>query len=181
MDSLSYHCMEQKKENKILFAEDNEYDLELALRQLNSSGINFVSKCVENRSEFISEIQKFDPDIIICDYYLPDFDGLSAIRYVRENTPSIPVIITTGSINEETAVECMKAGASDYVLKDQLRRLPFSVNEILQKTSIQKARQQAEAALIASEAKFTSLINNISNIAVQGFCTDGTIKYWNKA
>ncbi|PKP03303.1 MAG: hypothetical protein CVU14_02085 [Bacteroidetes bacterium HGW-Bacteroidetes-9] len=173
--------MEQKKENKILFAEDNEYDLELALRQLNSSGINFVSKCVENRSEFISEIQKFEPDIIICDYYLPDFNGLSAIRYVRENTPSIPVIITTGSINEETAVECMKAGASDYVLKDQLRRLPFSVNEILQKTSIQKARQQAEAALIASEAKFTSLINNISNIAVQGFCTDGTIKYWNKA
>lgn len=173
--------MERKKEYKILFAEDNEYDLELALRQLNSSGITFESKCVENRIDFIREIQEFDPDIIICDYYLPDFDGLSAIRYIQENNPSIPVIITTGSINEETAVECMKAGASDYVLKDQLRRLPFSINEFLQKSSIQKARQQAETALRESEAKFTSLINNISNIAVQGFCADGTIKYWNRA
>jgi len=173
--------MENNKLIRILFAEDNKYDLQLAVRELNTSGLSFLNKCVETRAEFEKELDLFQPDIIISDYFLTDFDGLSILETVFSRRPDLPVIITTGSINEETAVKCMKAGAADYVLKDQLRRLPFSVKEVLNKKAIQRAKEETESALRQSESRFSLLLNNISNIAVQCYSPEGIVKYWNKA
>lgn len=173
--------MEDQKTIRLLFVEDNEYDFELAVHELKTSGLEFNSRCVDSLDDFNSEIRTFKPDIIISDYFLPDFNGLTILKIILDDFPDIPVIITTGTINEETAVECMKAGASDYVLKDQIRRLPFSVKEAMLKSSILKQKADAEAALSQSETRFTSLINNISNIAVQGYAPDGTVLFWNKA
>jgi len=173
--------MENNNLIRILFAEDNKYDLQLAIRELNTSGLSFLNKCVETRAEFEKELDLFQPDIIISDYFLTDFDGLSLLETVFSIRPDLPVIITTGSINEETAVNCMKAGAADYVLKDQLRRLPFSVKEVLNKKAIQLAKEETETALRQSESRFSLLLNNISNIAVQCYSPEGIVKYWNKA
>jgi PAS domain S-box-containing protein len=166
---------------KILFVEDNEFDLHLAERELHTAGLIYTSTWVDKKVDFEREVLAYTPDIIISDYFLPDFNGLDVLEKVIENYPDIPVIITTGSINEETAVKCMKAGASDYVLKDQLKRLPYSVKEVLNKSAIRKEKAEAEKALKQSEARFSSLLNNISNIAVQGYSSDGKVKYWNKA
>ncbi len=166
---------------KILFVEDNEFDLHLAERELHTAGLIYTSIWVDKKADFEREVLAYAPDIIISDYFLPDFNGLDVLEKVIENYPDVPVIITTGSINEETAVKCMKAGASDYVLKDQLKRLPYSVMEVLNKSAIRKEKAEAENALKQSEARFSSLLNNISNIAVQGYTSDGKVKYWNKA
>ncbi|MBK6345444.1 MAG: response regulator [Bacteroidales bacterium] len=173
--------MGNQKEIRILFAEDNESDFELAVHELKSAGLEFISECVEKRADFEKQLTLFQPDIIISDYYLSDFNGLDVLAIVSVINPHIPIIITTGSINEETAVNCMKSGASDYVLKDQFRRLPISVKEILHKKQLLKAKLASEAAIRKSEERFSSLLNHISDIAVQGYQKDGTIKYWNKA
>jgi len=173
--------MGNQKEIRILFAEDSKPDFELAVHELGSAGLGFISECVEKRADFEKALFDFNPDIIISDFYLPDFTGLDVLEMVIGQNLQIPVIITTGSINEETAVNCMKAGASDYVLKNQFRRLPVTVKEILHKKQLQKARLASEAAIRQSEERFSSLLNHISDIAVQGYLKDGTIKYWNKA
>ncbi|MHC1774045.1 MAG: response regulator [Lentimicrobium sp.] len=173
--------MEAQHVIKILFVEDNEFDLHLAERELHTAGLIYTSIWVEKKVDFEREVLAYAPDIVISDYFLPDFNGLDVLEKVLGSYPEIPVIITTGSINEETAVKCMKAGAADYVLKDQLKRLPYSVKEVLNKSAIRKEKALAENALKESEARFSSLLNNISNIAVQGYSADGKVKYWNKA
>lgn len=173
--------MENEKLIRILFAEDNKYDLQLAIRELSNSGLTFLNKCVETKAEFETELELFQPDIVISDYFLTDLDGLTILETVFSRKPDLPVIITTGSINEETAVNCMKAGAADYVLKDQLRRLPFSVKEVLNNKAVRQAKKETEIALRQSESRFSILLNNISNIAVQCYTADGIVKYWNKA
>ncbi len=174
-------AMDIQPEIKILFLEDNEFDLQLAERELQNAGLIYSLTRVDTKADFEREIHASLPDIIISDYFLTDFNGLDLLGLVIGIFPEIPVIITTGSINEETAVNCMKAGAADYVLKDQLKRLPFSVMEVLNKSAIRKEKTLAENALRQSETRFGSLLNNISNLAVQGYSPDGTVKYWNKA
>ncbi|MFH1119723.1 MAG: response regulator [Bacteroidota bacterium] len=173
--------MVNHKEIRILFAQDNETDFNMAVHELRSAGLEFISKRVEKRVDFERALISFNPEIIISDYTLPDFNGLILLDALYEKNLQIPVIIIAGSISEETAVNCMKAGASDYVPKDQYIRLCNSIDEILEKRQIRKAWMATEAVLRQSEARFSSILNNISNIAVQGYAPDGTIKYWNKA
>jgi DNA-binding NtrC family response regulator len=111
------------KELQILILEDEPNDVELIEWELNKAGIVFTSKRVETRKDFIRGLKDFKPDIILSDYKLPQFDGMAALELTKELVPSVPFIIVTGSMNEETAVECMKAGATDYVLKAHLARL----------------------------------------------------------
>jgi len=128
-----------QKTLKILFAEDNQNDYFLAVKELKKAGINISCLCVENEMEYIKEIEIFQPDIIISDYTMPSFDGLRALKIKQHKAPDIPLIIFTGSINEQTAVECMKAGADDYVLKEQMKRLVFAIP-----SAIEKKKAQAE-------------------------------------
>jgi len=116
---------------RVLILEDVPADAEMMARELHASDIQFTSKTVDTREAFINELTTCRVDIILADYMLPQFDGMTAIQLARERAPSIPIIVVTGSINEETAVECIKAGATDYVIKEHLARLGPAVEAAL--------------------------------------------------
>src|SRR5437764_14694754 len=103
-------------ELSILILEDLSEDAELMERSLRNLSLRFRTKQVVSKDAFIRSLSDFKPDIVLADYSLPAFDAIAALSIVRELSPDSPVIIVTGSINEETAVACMKAGAADYVL-----------------------------------------------------------------
>jgi len=116
-----------EKEYRILILEDLPSDAELAHQELKKFLENFTVKVVDTEKGFVQALEEFRPDMIISDYHLPAFDGLSALRITREKSPLTPFIIFTGSINEETAVECIQAGADDYVIKESIIRLAPAV------------------------------------------------------
>jgi len=114
---------------KILFVEDVETDAELIWHEIEKHKISFSKLLVDNKKDYIGNLNDFEPDLIISDYTLPQFDGMTALLLRNELAPLIPFILVTGSVNEEVAVECMKAGADDYILKNNLFRLgPAIVN-----------------------------------------------------
>jgi PAS domain S-box-containing protein len=148
----------------ILFVEDTIHDMELAIRELKRENLDFVSKRVETEKDLILELTYFKPELIISDYSMPNFDGMIALNIVNRTNPEIPVIIFTGSINEETAVKCMKAGAVDYVLKEKIKRLPFAVKEALEKKKIIKEKHETELALKESDTKFKEFAEQLTDV-----------------
>ena len=121
---------------KILFAEDLPSDVKLAIEEIKREKIDFIYRVVDKEAEFRQELAEFCPDIVISDYSMPTFDGMSALKITRSLYRNMPFIVLTGSMNEETAVACMKAGANDYVIKEQITRLPFAVMEAIAKRKI---------------------------------------------
>jgi len=144
---------------KILILEDNSADADLILRQLNKSGIVFVSKVAETRQMFEESLDVFFPDIILSDYSLPSFDALSAFRLMQNKGLTIPFIIVSGTVGEENVVMLIKDGVTDYASKDNLIALPQKViralkeaDEIRDKKDIlEKLKVQTAALLIANE------------------------------
>ncbi len=151
--------MTNKNLLKILFAEDLRSDADLAVLELRKEGLRFEYMRVDTRDEFIKALNEFIPDIIISDYMMPSFNGLQALKEVKEFNPEIPFILCTGSINEETAVECIKAGATDYIIKEHLTRLPFAVKEALEQHRILIEKRAAELLLRENEEKLQSIFS----------------------
>ena len=151
--------MTHKNLLKILFVEDLPSDAELAVLELRKEGLRFEHMRVDTRDEFIKALNMFIPDIIISDYMMPSYNGMQALKDAMEFDPSVPFILFTGSINEETAVECLKAGATDYVIKEHLTRLPFAVKEALEHNLIEKEKKAAELLLKESEEKLQSIFS----------------------
>ena len=118
---------------RILFIEDRKTDVELAEHELAKEGIQISSHRVEMEEELRKALKTFCPDLIICDYSMPQFDGLEALKIIKNHDEMLPVIMFTGTQNEEVAVECMKLGAVDYILKDNITRMPFAVKEALER------------------------------------------------
>ncbi len=145
---------------RILLLEDVPADAALVERHLTKSGMEFVSQRVDTRARFEEALQKFVPDIILSDHGLPGFDGSAALELVKQRSPTLPVILVTGSLNEEKAVEFMKAGAADYILKDHLTRLPEAIRRALRERALREEREQAVAALRESEAQYRSLFES---------------------
>ena len=108
------------KELRILLIEDVDTDAELVNRELLKADIAFSSKRVETNGAFLKELEDLAPDLILSDYTLPSLDGISALKIVQEKCPDIPFIFVTGSLGEERAIETLKSGATDYVLKERL-------------------------------------------------------------
>lgn len=132
---------------RILSLEDSATDEELILRELGLGEIKFVSKRVETGEEFEREIAAYQPDLILADYKLPHFDGAKALALAKVRCPDTPVIVISGAVGEETAVELLKNGATDFVLKDRLGRLVPAVKRALREVWERDARRQAEADL----------------------------------
>lgn len=145
---------------KILILEDNADDAGLIVRELKKAGIAFEYRHVDNKSTFIESFIEYKPDMVLSDYGIPGYSGMSALEWVRERNTEIPFVIVTGSINEETAVECMKSGADDYVLKERLVRLIPAVNAAIKKKQHAGDRAEMEAALHESESKYRSIYEN---------------------
>jgi two-component system, cell cycle sensor histidine kinase and response regulator CckA len=154
-------------------------DAELMEYELARARIPFATKRVDTREEFLSELDSFQPDLILSDYTLPRFDGMAALSLARERAPSVPFLIVTGSVNEETAVGCMKAGATDYLLKSNLARIGPAIEAALARVESRREKTRAEEALRRSEANLRAIFNN----SVQCFVLvdrDGTIQALNR-
>jgi PAS domain S-box-containing protein len=161
---------------RILILEDVPMDAELVEYELERASIPFLSRRVDSRDSFLRELEEFGPDLILSDYTLPRFDGMTALSLARERVPSIPFLIVTGSVNEETAVGCMKAGATDYLLKSNLARIGPAIEAALERERAHAEKVRAESALAASERRFRSLVQNSSDL-VTIVAPDGTILY----
>ncbi len=144
---------------RILYVEDVEADFELAMRELRRAKIKFVARRVETAEDFRDALQHFAPDVILSDFGLPAFDGWSALAIARESHPDTPFILVSGTIGEETAVESLKRGAVDYILKTNLTRLAPAVVRAVREQRDRAARRDAEAALATSEARKSAVIN----------------------
>ena len=138
---------------KILFVEDINTDAELIWHEIKKNKISFSKLLVDNREKYIESLKSFEPDLIISDYTLPQFDGMAALRLRNELAQLIPFILVTGSVNEEVAVECMKAGADDYILKSNLARLVPAIINSINKLRLTKAKKAAEEELHRSELR----------------------------
>ena len=129
---------------KLLMVEDNELDADLAARALRSADLDFEYQVVRNEAGLRAALERLRPDVILCDFAFPDFDGLTALRIVRETSPATPVIFVSGTLSEERAVMALQNGAADYVLKSNLVRLPAAVSRAVEQAAEHKRRLAAE-------------------------------------
>jgi diguanylate cyclase (GGDEF)-like protein/PAS domain S-box-containing protein len=131
---------------RILHLEDNPEDAELVHRSLRRAGLAFEARRVDRRGEFESAIED-DWDLILADYSLPDFDGAAALTLAQTTRPAVPFIFVSGAMGEEVAVQALKGGATDYVLKDRLQRLPLAVSRAVQESREHRAHLRTQEQL----------------------------------
>ena len=167
-------------ELRILILEDVPTDAEIVERRLREAGIEFTSRRVDTREDFLKQLKDFSPDIILSDYSMPQFSGLEALELVKERFPHIPLVIVTGSMNEETAVECMIRGAVDYLIKENLSRLGLAVTRTLESRRIREEKEQAKASIIRSARQWQTSFDAISD-TVCLLDLQGTVQRCNKA
>lgn len=133
---------------RILLLEDSDLDAELIDSQLRRGGIAAIMVRTVNREEFVAALERADVDLILSDYQLPGgFDGLSALRIAHGTAPELPFILVSGMLGEELAIEALQEGATDYVLKQRLARLPGAVTRALNEAREREERRRAEARL----------------------------------
>ena len=161
---------------RILLLEDVVTDAQLIKHELRKSNIPFVIECVESRQAFLKSLSEFQPDIILSDFSMPGFNAMEALRVLAESNYDLPFILVTGSQSEEVAVQCMKEGADDYILKSTLKRLPPALQNAIRKKAAERERGRAIAALQRSEEHFRSLIENALDI-IAVLNLDGTFRY----
>ena len=132
---------------RILFLEDSDIDAELLLAHLHKAGLKFSVHRAANRREFVHALEEEACQIILADYSLPDFDGLSALTIARALRPDVPFIFVSGVVGEEFATNALKRGAADYVLKRNLTRLATAIERALEQAQEREERRRAEAEL----------------------------------
>ena len=150
---------------RVIILEDNPSDAELVQQLLDADNIANQSRCVQTRSEFVEALQTPDLDLILADYSLPTFDGFGALHLARTLRPEVPFIFVSGSMGEEVAIEALKVGATDYVLKSRLSRLVPAVQRALRETQERSDRKKAEDAARRSEKELLESIDIIPAIA----------------
>jgi len=163
---------------RILIIEDSDTDKELLLYELKRGGYDVEYLCVETLEEMISALDQNEWDIIISDYSLPKFDGLSALKIAKKRNIDIPFILVSGTIGEELAVQAMKEGVSDYMMKGNLKRMVPAIDRELKDAKIRVQSKLADAALKESEIRFRVLAESAP---VGIFTTDsrGSTEYVN--
>ena len=168
------------RELRILLIEDMAADAELEIRELKRAGMRVAHRLVDSEEAFRQALTEFLPELIISDFSMPHFDGMWALSLTRELAPDVPFIFVSGTIGEEYAIRALKNGATDYVLKNNLVRLPASVERALQENAERTARRRAEEALRESEQKYR-LLWETTNDAVVLMDGDSRIQYANPA
>src|ERR1051325_9385835 len=146
-----------KDEIRILLLEDNPTDAELVQHALRRGGVNFRIEHVDNKHAFIRRLENCAYDLILSDFSLPTIDGYTALEIAQERCPQIPFIFVTGTLGEEVAIETLKKGATDYVLKHRLTRLVPSVHRALREARERSERRRAQEQLRQSHEQLRSL------------------------
>jgi diguanylate cyclase (GGDEF)-like protein/PAS domain S-box-containing protein len=149
---------------RLLLVEDVATDAELEVRELKRAGMRVEHRLVDREETFLAELEQFSPDVIISDFSMPHFDGMSALALARENAPNIPFIFVSGTIGEEYAIRALKNGATDYVLKTNLVRLPAAVERALHDASDRKARRKAEKKLAQTRERLQSIYESLPDM-----------------
>jgi PAS domain S-box-containing protein len=148
---------------RLLIVEDSPDDADLLLRELNRAGYEVESVRVEDEKHFLDALRD-PPQIILMDYRLPEFNALRGLSILRERSLDIPCIVISGILSDETAVECIRQGAADYLLKDRLARLGAAVERAIREKEVKADKHRTEKALHESEAQFLRLTENAEDI-----------------
>ncbi len=169
-----------EKEIKLLHLEDDPVDVELINLTLQSAGLQFKTTWVKDEKGFLKEIKKDCYDLVLADYRIPGFDGIAALKITHNLKPELPFIFVSGTLGEDTAIECLTQGATDYVLKTKLARLIPAINRAITEAENAREKRQVEIALMESGEKFRA----IAESAVVGIIIadqQGKITYCNEA
>lgn len=152
------------KKLRVLFLEDTPEDVEISVAVLEEAGYTCEWDRVETRDDFLERLDGSEYDLVLADYGLPSFDGISAAKLFVERGLDIPFILVSGALGEEAAVESLKAGATDYVLKTKLFRLTPTVERALSEKEEYRKSKQAQRDLRESEEKFRQLAANVTDV-----------------
>ena len=144
---------------KILIAEHDKHDLELICNELKRSQKEFIIKNVGNEKGYREALENFTPDVILCDYTFPAFDGTTAFKISEHLAPETPFILVSGTIGEEKSIELIKNGVTDFVLKDKLYTLETKLTRALKEAKDRKEKDKAEIDLIQSEARLVKAVS----------------------
>ncbi len=163
---------------KILILEDDETDFEITKRLLLKEIKNCAVRLATNKENFFSLLDHFHHDVILCDHSLPQFNSVEAIKIARQFFPDIPFILVTGAVSEDFAIEVMKSGADDFILKDRLSRLPSAIERAIKHRKAELEKKEIQQRIIDSENNLRAIFENTS----EGFLlmdTDGVVKVFN--
>jgi CheY-like chemotaxis protein len=137
---------------RVLVIGNTTADAELNLHELQQAGFQCRAHIVGTRAEILDHLRRFHYDVVLADYRLPGWSGMDALLLVRQSIGEIPFILVTGTLGEEVAVECIRQGVTDYVLKDHLSRLPIVVARALEEKTLRDARTFMVEILRQSES-----------------------------
>ena len=149
---------------RILILEDNQLDVQLMQRELQKARLSFLTVRVETLEEFTQQLELFLPDLILADYHLPTMTGEEALVVARRHDADLPFIFVTGTIGEELAIETLKKGATDYVMKENLKRLGPAVTRALHESNERKAHLRTELAYKDTMNRYREIVENASDI-----------------
>ena len=149
---------------RVLHLEFNKQDREIVRESLQSAGIHCSVRTAETRAEFVTALAEEKFDLILSDLSLPNFDGMTALDLVRENHPQLPYIFVSGSMGEDAAIESLKNGATDYVLKHRLQRLGPAVQRAINEAEERHRRQIAEVHLRQNQELFRKITENVTDL-----------------
>ncbi len=161
---------------RVLHLEDNPNYSALVRAKLEAEGFAPDFVCVETREDFQAALERGGYDLIIADYFLPTYDGLKALKLAQEKQPDTPILLVSGTIGEEAAIQSLKAGATDYVLKHWPERLMPAVHRALREAQERKSRLEAENALTRREKHFRAITENSLDV-VSLLDKDGAFTY----
>ncbi len=161
---------------RVLIVEDSADDALLILRELKRGGYEPLHERVDTPEAMNETLDRGPWDVVISDYYMPRFQATDALALLRRRGSDAPFVIVSGKVGEELAVEAMRAGAHDYIMKDNMTRLCATIERGLEEAEVRRERERAEKTLVESEERFRSLVRNASDIILI-LDTDGTIRY----
>ncbi len=138
--------------------EDVVHDATLVEHTLKEGGFDFTFKRVDTEDDFLHELERFHPSVILSDHGLPTFDGFTALSLAKKQAPEVPFIFVTGSLGEEMTIKALKSGATDFILKHRLGTLPPAVHRALRQAEFRLQRKRTEEALLSSEERYRSLV-----------------------
>ena len=169
------------EELRLLIVEDLLSDAELAVYELGRAGLSCTALRVQTEDDFARELEEFRPQLILCDFSMPGFDGVSALALANERCPDVPFIFVSGTIGEELAIESLKRGATDYILKTNLARLAPAVKRALEEARERERIRSTEAELAAMRERIDSIFDSLRDVVWSVSPTQRQIIYINAA